>query len=135
MDDIKNMIWIEDYTKEGKCSQCGNCCSGILPLSMADIKRIHKYMETHKLKEHRSGVAMMTGQVDGTCPFRDDVNKRCDIYDVRPAICRVFICNKSKENAVKDRNRLSSVNKTVYMRSEFFGNNELKIILKISVET
>lgn len=33
-----------NYTVDGKCSKCGNCCSDILPLSDDEIRRIHKYV-------------------------------------------------------------------------------------------
>ena len=121
---------IDNYTKDGKCSGCGNCCSGILPLSRAEIKRIHEYVKKHEIKEHHSGVAMMTGKVDGTCPFRDEVNRKCDIYAIRPEICRCFVCNKAEKDVLRDRNRLQTCNKTVFMRSEFFGNDELKICIE-----
>lgn len=121
---------IDNYTKNGKCSGCGNCCSGILPLSKAEIKRIHEYMKKHEIKEHHSGVAMMTGKIDGTCPFRDDVNRKCDIYAIRPEICRSFVCNKTEKDVLRDRNRLQACNKTVFMRSEFFGNDEYKIFIE-----
>lgn len=29
-----------DYTVDGKCSGCGNCCSNVLPLADAEVKRI-----------------------------------------------------------------------------------------------
>lgn len=120
----------DNYTKDGKCSGCGNCCVGILPLSTAEIKRIHEYMKKHEIKEHHSGVAMMAGKIDGTCPFRDDVNRKCDIYEVRPEICRCFACNKTEKDVLRDRSRLHARNKTVFMRSEFFGNDELKIFIE-----
>lgn len=123
-------LMIDNFTKDGKCSGCGNCCSGILPLSKAEIKRIHEYMKTHEIKEHHSGVAMMTGKVDGTCPFRDEVNRKCDIYEIRPEICRCFVCNKAEKDVLRDRNRLHACNKTVFVRSEFFGNDELKIFIE-----
>ena len=28
--------------------------------------------------------------MDYTCPFRDEKNKKCMIYDVRPIICKLF---------------------------------------------
>lgn len=39
-----------DFTKDGGCSNCGNCCSDLLPISNKEIKRcIHK----HKIKESK----------------------------------------------------------------------------------
>lgn len=33
-----------------------------------------------------------------TCPFRDNVNRICTIYELRPAICKAFKCDKSSKN-------------------------------------
>ena len=34
-----------NLTKKGKCTGCGECCSNILPLSDAEIKRIKDYIK------------------------------------------------------------------------------------------
>ena len=40
------------------------------------------------------------------------------------------MCHKTEKDVLRDRNRLSACNKTVFMRSEFFGNDELKIFIE-----
>ena len=85
---------ITDYTKCGKCSQCGECGSGLLPVTDYEIKLIKKYIKKHKVKEITCNFPL-TGEItDMTCPFRDNTKKKCNIYDVRPKICRIFLCNK-----------------------------------------
>ena len=115
------MMNVTDFTINGKCSQCGQCCSNLLPLSKIEIKRIKDYVKKHRIKEQRHN-AMMA--VDMTCPFRDETNKKCLIYEIRPEICRVFQCNKDRDAIVANKMRLHGVNNVVLMRNEFFGNTE-----------
>lgn len=112
---------IIDFTENGKCSNCGSCCSTMLPLSNEEVKRIKSYIKQHKIKEQRHNV--MVG-VDMTCPFRDERNRKCLIYPVRPAICRQFMCNHTKEDIMKAKFDFHKINRVVFMRAEFFGNKE-----------
>lgn len=88
---------VYDFTKNGKCVGCGNCCSNLLPLTDKEIRDIKKYVEKHHIKkqEHRLFV-LAHDQVDMVCPFLDDskTTNKCTIYEVRPFICRDFICSK-----------------------------------------
>ena len=59
-----------------------------------------------------------------TCPFRDEANKKCLIYDVRPQICKQFVCNHTIEDIKKSRLDFHKTNRVVFMRNEFFGNPE-----------
>lgn len=115
------MTNVTDFTINGKCSQCGQCCSNLLPLSDKEIARIKAYIKKHGIKEQRHN-ALMT--VDMTCPFRDERNKKCLIYDIRPEICRVFQCNQERDEIVANKMRMHGVNNVVLMRNEFFGNTE-----------
>lgn len=122
----------DDYSNHcvgGKCSGCGECCADILPVSLKDIARIKAYVKTHGLKEHRH-MAAYTAQfdpkaVDLTCPFRNETARRCDIYEVRPEICRLFICSKELQQAHIERDRLHAMSERIIsFRWEFFGNPE-----------
>ena len=42
---------IQDFTKDGKCSSCGQCCSNLLPLSNNEIRKIKEYIKKHGIKE------------------------------------------------------------------------------------
>ena len=35
---------VKDFSINGKCSMCGECCGAILPVSEKEIKRIKKYV-------------------------------------------------------------------------------------------
>lgn len=39
---------VYDFTKDGKCSGCGQCCSVYLPLSSVEIKEIRRYIQVDK---------------------------------------------------------------------------------------
>ena len=34
---------VYDFTKEGECSQCGQCCTNFLPMSEKELKTIKRY--------------------------------------------------------------------------------------------
>ncbi len=67
--------------KHENCVNCGACC-GIIPATQEEVKEIQKYMGVHHIKPNRINSI--------TCPFRNEVEKRCDIYPVRPLVCRLF---------------------------------------------
>lgn len=105
---------------DGKCSKCGNCCSDILPLSDDEIRRIHKYVRQKGIKESKHLIPVAKPVLDITCPFRDNGKKICTIYEVRPEICRQFICD-SEQRAKENRERLKKGRRVFSMREVFFG--------------
>ena len=124
--------YITDFTVDGKCSGCGSCCSGILPLSKDEVKRIKKYIKTHNIKEYRN--KLLNG-IDGTCPFRDETEKKCTIYEIRPDICKGFVCNQMMAEIQSRKIDFGKYRDIVYMREEFFGNPELREHLEAAVTT
>lgn len=62
--------------------------------------------------------------VDMTCPFRDERNSKCLIYEIRPVICREFMCNHTHADIMKAKLDIHKINRPVFMRAEFFGNRE-----------
>lgn len=53
-----------------------------------------------------------------SCPFRDDKNKKCQIYEVRPYICRVFKCDQRDKPWLHDKNQYNK--RIVSMTQTFF---------------
>lgn len=87
-----------DFTVNGKCSNCGECCSTLLPVSGDEIKQIRQYIRKHHIKlKHNVKAPMAARTIDLTCPFLD-VSKehKCMIYEVRPLVCSKFICSNDK---------------------------------------
>lgn len=91
---------VYDFTKDGKCIGCGNCCSNLLPLTNKEIREIKKYIEKHNIKKQDHKLFVLAkNQIDMMCPFLDDSKPKhkCTIYEVRPFICRDFICSRGKQ--------------------------------------
>lgn len=88
---------VHNYCVNGKCSGCGACCSNTLPISDDEVLRIKRYMKLHHITEQTRHFNVLANPVaiDLTCPFmkNDKTCEKCTIYEVRPAICRKFICN------------------------------------------
>ena len=113
---------VYDFTNNGECSNCGQCCSNFLPMSDQDVKRIERYIKKNCIKEQKHFIAPLMAQpyFDFTCPFRDNENKKCVIYDVRPAICKDFKCDKPKKQIYADRDMYEEVNGIFDVRKTFF---------------
>ena len=61
-----------DFTVNGKCSNCGECCSTLLPVSDDEIKQIRQYIRKHHIKlKHNVKAPMAARTIDLTCPFLD----------------------------------------------------------------
>lgn len=96
MDDMHRGVY--DMTKNGKCTGCGNCCARFIPISDREIRVIRQYIKKHYIKEQKHTYPAPLAHppsFDLICPFMDDSKKKdkCAIYEVRPVICRCFICN------------------------------------------
>ena len=94
-----------DLTDNGKCTGCGSCCTNFLPMTEKEVSIIHRYIKERNVKEQKHFIPSSMPTVDMTCPFLDD-SKSCDkclIYEVRPRVCRDFICRPIDRPTV-DRN-------------------------------
>ena len=110
-----------DHTANGTCSNCGACCSNILPISKKEISRIKNYIKKHRIKEQVCNYPTAVPLFNFTCPFRDNTEKKCLIYTVRPAICRDFQCDKPRKKILADKEMYHRENNPVDMRAEFYG--------------
>lgn len=124
--DIDEMITdmnagVFDFTDNGKCTNCGQCCGNYLPVSDSDVKKIKQYISKHRIVEQVRNYPTAYKTVDFQCPFRDELNKKCTIYPVRPLICRDFKCDKPSKQIAADKELLHSQLGVVDMRREFFG--------------
>ena len=86
---------VHDFTNKGKCSQCGECCFNLLPLSESEVQKIKLFIIEHSIQPQ----PLIRGQYvyAGICPFLD-AHKKCLIYEVRPLICKAFKCNRKAPN-------------------------------------
>ena len=114
---------VYDFTKDGKCSECGNCCSRYLALNKREINTIRNYIKRHGIVQQKHAQFVYAKPVmDWMCPFLDDTkpNHKCTIYEVRPLICREFHCDnwyKTDRDNIIYRSKLRSVDVTEL----FFG--------------
>ena len=96
----------EDFTKNGKCSRCGNCCTHHLGLLTREKQQIHNYVKQHNLQpiHHRDPDAPKdAASIDLMCPFFDNTVTpyRCTIYPVRPFICKSYQCNLTSDETIR----------------------------------
>lgn len=82
----------ENLCVDGHCSCCGGCCSDIIPVTEKELDTLRKFVRLHHYKPHTQLKMGMTAIYDMTCPFLNE-EKKCDIYDIRPEICRLFKCD------------------------------------------
>ena len=121
--DMKSGVY--DFTKNGECSNCGECCSNMLPISQEEIRRIQRYIEKHGILEQVKRSPMRIPAIDMSCPFRDNVARKCLVYEVRPAICRDFRCDKPKNRIEADKKMYHKRCTPVDMRAVFYGRESV----------
>lgn len=109
-----------DLTDNGKCTQCGACCSNALPMTEDEISVIRRYIKKHHIKEHKHILPLAEPTIDMTCDDSKSCEK-CTIYEVRPRICRDFICCPSKRPPIDVEHTMKC--RIVDVRSEFFGKD------------
>ncbi len=77
------------------CLSCANCCKNYSPrFKTPDVKRIAKYMGMREsvfidtyLKVDEEGDFVVKSS---PCPFLNETDNTCNIYDERPSDCRRF---------------------------------------------
>lgn len=112
---------ITNFTCNGQCSNCGQCCGDILHLSKKEIKVIDEYLKKNKIEPTPRCIMF---EYDNTCPFRDNKNKKCKIYEVRPEICRVYKCDKPAKEAYEKREITNKDKLPRSMRNLFYNDNK-----------
>lgn len=90
---------ITDFTKDGECIRCGQCCTEILPLTNEEMRQIRNYVMRHHIRNQH--LRVLNVQRDITCPLLSP-KRECLIYEVRPAICRSFKCNWTQDEKHKN---------------------------------
>ena len=116
---------VYDYTKDGKCTGCGQCCARLLPVTRKEVNQIHRYIEKHNIGIQEHGTMVFSKQMlDCICPFLDMTKSenKCAIYEVRPTVCRDFICNKGRVPGVELMKIIDDLD-IVDFTKEFYGNN------------
>lgn len=95
---IKSNKEVADFTIDGACSRCGQCCGAILPVTQQEIDQIKKYIAKNNIKPVPTLRIFATRTQDMTCPFYE--KNKCLVYEVRPRICKDFMCNKTPQECM-----------------------------------
>jgi|GEM_PF-572353 len=99
----------------GQCSGCGNCCAESVHIFYSEFLSIYDHLvHLDKLEETLDRVKAFHVQEWSKaqkCIFLDSDN-RCEIYPVRPLVCRLF-GHKSKKQHNKDYKLIKKRNKQV----------------------
>lgn len=132
---------VVDYNNPG-CSDCNDCCGALSYISNEEYTRLKKFFTKDKLgkKIYQSAlnrVLTKTKELDAlylVCPLSNGL-KRCDIYPMRPAICRDFHCSKEL-NKVVDKTSYSGrtilcLFKKDLMKNKDFATKMLHLTIKI----
>lgn len=117
------MEQVNDFYKEGKCSRCGECCTPFIPITNKEYKIIKKYIKDNDIQKEN----LIDGEnVYVRCCFYNRKEKKCNIYEVRPEVCRRFKCCNSMQqiNARKkyfnDRADINKVGTKIQGMDELF---------------
>lgn len=121
---IREDTEIVDCTINGQCSNCGGCCANLLPMTPREIDAIRKYVKSHGIKPKKHFIPSRNPVYDMVCPFRDNTNRCCTIYDVRPHVCRVWNCGAALRGEQFDMTLFTENGvEPIYVRETFFGRD------------
>lgn len=111
---------VYDLTKDGKCSQCGQCCTNFLPMSEKELKTIKRHVKKHHIKPQKHLMPTVEPTLDFTYPLRNDEEWKCMCYEVRPQICRSFLCSNPKNGILATKSEFHAKYRVVDMRKEIW---------------
>jgi len=117
-DNVKSFMMLADFysgignrlQKDFKCAGCGNCCTKVHAITLAETDIPHLAEKLHMgVKAFEEAYVTKTPlgetrlKMDGKiCPFYED---GCTVYEVRPKVCRAFP-NSSRALAALSAERL-----------------------------
>ena len=134
----KSVPDIRDFTDNGKCQDCGNCCGNYIPMTIIDKCRIKAYIRTHQIRPAKP--LLVNGPwkkptVHNQCPFLlNSEGKRCAVYPVRPAVCKAWSCHDLMNNQELIKLALSDEMETVNMYLMFYPRETMAELSKVNME-
>lgn len=111
---------VYDFTENGECSSCGQCCARYLPMSEKELKEIKRYVKKHHIKPQKHLMPTVEPVADFTCPLHNDAERKCMAYSVRPEICRIFRCDKPKNDIWAAKQEFHAKYRVVDFRKEIW---------------
>lgn len=121
--DMKNGVY--DLTENGKCTQCGECCTNLLPMTDEEVEVIRKYIKRYNIKpQSHTMVPLAKPTIDMVCPFLDTKKnkEKCTIYEVIPRVCSDFVCDPKKRPAPPKE--YAGKVKPIFVKETFFNQKE-----------
>ena len=128
------MYEIQNFTINGDCSNCGQCCGDVLPLSPEDLQRLRKYVKQHNIKPINKKFPLADTPIDLSCPFRDDVLQVCTVYPARPWICRAFRCDQDKTEIQRRKAAIGHTAVSLSLRYALFGDEQNRSIQDLALK-
>jgi len=125
-----------------QCSCCGSCCAEFLPLTRKEVFKIIDYLAEHKEIKCSHSIDKDKKNVYGFCPFLNEHTNRCNIYPIRPFVCRNFKCDKDIKTLKAERieyakradyNAFDDKKPIVSLHFLFFGEIKYDLIYRHNV--
>ena len=125
---------VDNFECNGRCSRCGECCTPMLPLTLDEYHTIKNYIEEHDIKCEEF---VQPEGVYVRCPFYNIKERKCNIYEVRPEVCKAFRCSFDKKKVADNIKYFDEradingnhLNRFVPMDLLFYGNPLLTLII------
>lgn len=83
---------IHNNTINNKCSKCGDCCGLFIPFTKQELETIKKYVSKHFILPYNR-LDNVSNTFKAHCCFYNEKDKKCMIYEVRPWVCKDFLCS------------------------------------------
>lgn len=78
--------------ENGKCNGCNGCCGLLTQITLAELKILRReFKNKHLLQYINNQKAVNYEALNGMCFFF--INGKCDIYSLRPQVCRDYHCD------------------------------------------
>lgn len=124
---------VTDYTVDGHCSRCGECCKDILPIDFVELNKIKKFVKSNGIKQQDHH--LLPNTVDMTCPFLniDGDTRKCVIYPVRPKICQQFLCSKPQEELTSLSKSREKAGRVMSLRKEIYGDVDNLMLAALAI--
>jgi Fe-S-cluster containining protein len=71
-----------------ECKRCGQCCKIPVHVTPKEVERIARQVKLHP-REFCVDVKGLS-YLKHPCPFFEESNKQCKIYNIRPEVCRLY---------------------------------------------
>lgn len=88
-----------NFTNNGVCSSCGQCCGSLLPVTDEEMRVLKEYIDRNNIQP---SLPEQSTFISLQCPLLQPASDiqpkaRCKVYDVRPAVCRAFKCDQQQD--------------------------------------